>query len=73
MDVVVQGFLDVLLLNMSAVPLTAGFTVLHILTLGYFFHNVCLDFEFLIEQMIELFYKCIYAVTIYFWDNMNEN
>ncbi|CAP38282.2 Protein CBR-HHAT-2 [Caenorhabditis briggsae] len=46
MNVVVQGFLDVINFNISAFPLTAGFAFLHILTLGYFFNNVCLDIEF---------------------------
>ncbi|KAF1756393.1 hypothetical protein GCK72_012846 [Caenorhabditis remanei] len=46
MNVVVQGFLDVLSFNITAFPLSAGFAFLHILTLGYFFNNVCLDIEY---------------------------
>lgn len=45
-NVVVQGVLDVFSINISIFPLTAGFAFLHILTLGYFFNNVCLDLEF---------------------------
>ncbi|CAL2038924.1 unnamed protein product [Caenorhabditis brenneri] len=53
MNVVVEGFLDVISMNISAFPLTAGFAFLHILTLGYFFNNVCLDIEFFRKQKIE--------------------
>ena len=33
-------------MNMSAVPFTAGFTELHILTLGSFFYEVSFDIDF---------------------------
>lgn len=46
MNVVVRGFLDVLNWNLTVVPLSAGFAFLHVLTLGYFFNNVCLDIEY---------------------------
>ncbi|CAI2352310.1 unnamed protein product [Caenorhabditis sp. 36 PRJEB53466] len=45
-NVVVEGLLDAFSGNISAFPLTTGFGFIHILTLGYFFNNVCLDIEY---------------------------
>ncbi|CAB3406745.1 unnamed protein product [Caenorhabditis bovis] len=45
-NAVIQGFLDVINFNITIKPLSTGFGFLHILTLGYFFNNVCLDLEY---------------------------